>query len=1218
MEIMKRLLTAVCFAMLAQCLPAQTSSAEASKDIPHNPFGYPLIPDMVADPSVVEIDGTFYCYVTTDGYGRGLETSGPPVVWKSKDFVNWSFDGTYFPEAVNEKYWAPSKPVLYDGKWFIYPTVNGYMYPAVGKSPDGPFRLAKGNTFSIENRLLEKDSICAIDTEMFVDDDGTPYAIWGLRNVARLKKDMVTIDTLVTISTKRKNYTEGPIFFKRNGIYYFLYTQMALERYEYYYQMSRVSPFGPYETPRQDVVCSTDADAGVFGPGHGCVFHDESTDDYYLVYLEFSRNSTNRQIYANRLEFNDDGTIKQVKVTLDGVGALRQAMRVRHHLRPVRMTASSVAPPQKIPYKLDKRCQRTEYFVPDYAVDESNGSRWLAADSDTAHCWLLADLGEVRNIGVSRLAFVRPTAGHSYRLEGSIDGQVWQECGGHSDVRQLSPHCDTINRPFRYLRTTINNGIRGVWEWDIEEAQTNVFSNARWIALEPDSTILFPYIHLLKSDTREGQSLKYYRMPMFRKSFKTKGIVRKAWVDICGLGQYELYMNGSKIGSQFLSPGWTMYNKELLYNELDVTDKLRQAPNKKVDMQVVLGGGMYDINTFGYHKMAGSCGAPKLLFCLHIEYENGQRQDIVSDSTWTAGESGVRHTSIYSGEWYDATLTSKSRQPVLTHPHWDVPLVKQQPGTFVGVHQQLTSKQIAPNLYDMGQNCSGVIKIKVRGKRGQNISLRPAEILKNGTISQKSMPGYEWRYTLKGSKDGEAWQPQFSYTGFRYVAVEADEGVELLDLEGLHTTTDTPETGSFECSGTLLNRIHSLIDWAIRSNMVSITTDCPTREKLGWQEQNHLMAHSLMYRYDIRALMNKIADDLADSQHGDGSIPTIAPEYTRFEKNSGFEDTPEWGASFILCPWYTFQWYGDDSAIRKHYQAMKCYMGYLESRAAGGVLDYGLGDWFDLGPESPGRAQLTSPALTATAIYYYELSVMRQMALHLGHNADAESFVRRAENVRKAFGQKFYTGDQKVFENGSQTGLAIALYTGIAADSLQHEAVCALVRDLESRNYSLTSGDIGFRYVIQALQQNGLSDIIYKMNHNDSIPGYAYQLRKGATALTESWQAYDNVSNNHLMLGHLMEWLYSGLGGIRQPSDAWRHIVIAPQMVGGITWCNTSLNTPRGKVVCQWTRDIADGSWTISITVPDNSDAEMHLPDGRTLQVAAGEYSFSGNQTGNK
>ena len=774
-----------------------------------------------------------------------------------------------------------------------------------------------------------------------------------------------------------------------------------------------------------------------------------------------------------------------------------------------------------------------------------------------------------------------------------------------------------------------------------QDSTDDCFANAKWIAMDADSTIIFPHLHLLKASSEKGRSLKAYDLPVLTKdvTLRQQAKVKRAWVDVCGLGQYELFIADRKVGDYFLSPGWTMYNKKLLYNELDVTAHLSPLtilPHPVFTIKVMLGGGMYDIPLKGYHKMGGSCGAPKLLLCLHIEYEDGMTQTVVSDETWSASPSPVRYSSIYAGEWYDASFQTPSsmvngqpakangqRPCVVTKPQWDVPLVRQQPGTFVRVKQELPLTQLNDSLYDMGQNCSGIVRLKVRGERGKSIILRPAEVLKDGKIYQKSLPGYEWIYTLRGAErelsaplppaegigDGaETWQPQFTYTGFRYVEVKADEGVELLELTGLHTTTDTPEVGSFECSDTLFNHIHTLIDWAIRSNLVSITTDCPTREKLGWQEQNHLMAYSMMYRYDMLPLMNKIADDLADSQHEDGAIPTIAPEYVRFDIGSGFEDTPEWGAAFILCPWYTYLWYGDDSALRKHYPAMKRYIDYLLARADNGILDYGLGDWYDIGPERPGKAQLTSVALTATAMFYYELTTMRQSALHLGFDGDAERFAAVASDVKRAFNARFATHDERVYENGSQTGLAMVLYMDLVTDSTRQPALDALERDIEQRGYALTAGDVGFRYVVQALQQNGRSDIVYLMNHNDSLPGYAYQLKKGATALTESWQAYDNVSNNHLMLGHLMEWFYSGLGGI---TVRGKSTIIEPQMVGDITWTKTSVNTSNGKVACYWTRDPATDKWTVDVDIPEHSDAEVRLPDGRRKDVGSGHHSFS-------
>lgn len=643
---------------------------------------------------------------------------------------------------------------------------------------------------------------------------------------------------------------------------------------------------------------------------------------------------------------------------------------------------------------------------------------------------------------------------------------------------------------------------------------------------------------------------------------------------------------------------------------------------------------MYDIPLKGYHKMAGSCGAPKLLFALHIEYADGHRQTIVSDSTWTAYESPITYSSIYGGESYDATAAdyaSKHGRPVIiTHPRWDVPLVKQDDHTRLIVKQELPMSPLtshsSPLIYDMHQNCSGIVRLTVRGKRGSRVTLRPAEILRDGAVYQRCMPNYAWTYTLRGDSI-ETWQPQFSYTGFRYVEVTADEGVEILQLTGLHTSANVAETGHFECSDTLLNRIYKLIDWAISSNLTSITTDCPTREKLGWQEQNHLMAYSMMYRYDMQALMNKIVDDLADSQHPDGAIPTIAPEYTLFDKGSGFEDTPEWGASFILCPYYTYQWYGDDSAIRKHYDGMKRYINYLQSRTVDNILDYGLGDWYDIGPERPGKAQLTSVALSATAIYYYMLTTMSLISKHLG-NDDYKQFDQTAAAVKQAFNARFWNKEKQQYEQGSQTGSAMALYMNLTTDENRDHVLQTLVNDITTRldtmatansplssflsplssiNPVVTAGDVGYRYVLQALHEGGCDDLIWQILRRDDIPGYAWQLRQGATALTESWQAYDNVSNNHMMLGHLMEWLFQAPGGIRQVNN---HIIIEPKMVGTLTWAKASYQSPEGLIVCHWTASPDRKTWTVNVTIPQDCDAEVRLPDGSRKHVQAGTYQF--------
>ena len=434
----------------------------------------PIIPDMIADPSIVKINGIYYCYATTDGYGKGLASSGPPVVWQSKDFVNWSFNGFYFPSAKGQLYWAPSKAVAANGKYYLYPTVNTSIYAAVADSPAGLSKLANGaDTFSGTGapqplvKLNAPKGSKGIDADVLVDDDGQAYMFWAQRGAARLHKDMVTLDTAVTmISTRRKGYSEGPIVFKRKGIYYYLYTLEGHENYKYAYIYSKTSPLGPFIFPENDIIAATDRQQKIYGPGHGCVFNEAGTDNYYFAYLEFGIGGTNRQVWVDKLEFNGDGTIIPVKLTHQGVGALSKMKQEKNLALGAKAVASSQAPDLKVKPIKDPTLDRTETYVPQNAIDGSNGTRWMAAPGDSL-ATITLDFGKMTQLKRSDAYFVQPTAGHAYKLEYSADGKTWKSCGGSTDVRFQSPHTDNLSLKTRFLRIVILKGTVGLWEWKV-------------------------------------------------------------------------------------------------------------------------------------------------------------------------------------------------------------------------------------------------------------------------------------------------------------------------------------------------------------------------------------------------------------------------------------------------------------------------------------------------------------------------------------------------------------------------------------------------------------------------------------------------------------------------------------------------------------------------------------------------------------------------------
>ena len=740
--------------------------------------------------------------------------------------------------------------------------------------------------------------------------------------------------------------------------------------------------------------------------------------------------------------------------------------------------------------------------------------------------------------------------------------------------------------------------------------------DSKWIGYEDinDSLLLIPGVHG-NGDNLGDVAKKRTTVPYFRKDFSIEKKISKAYVFVSGLGQYELYINGDKIGDHFLSPGWTDYRKTCFYNTFDITENLKRGSNT---VGSIVGNGFYNINRERYRKLVIAYGAPKMILKLIVQYSDGSKNVIVSDESWKTTPSPVTFSSIYGGEDYDARLEQDGwNKPGFKDNSWKkVLLVKVPAGILrpetdypVKVSEVIDYKKISTKkdsifIYDFRQNASGIIKIKIRGDKGQTVRFTPGELLGNDSLVTQQATGspYYFSYTLKGD-DEEIWMPRFTYYGFRYV--QANGAVPdkypnpgnlpvIEDIQFLHTRNSSPETGSFKCSNELFNSIYELIKWSIKSNLASVATDCPHREKLGWLEQTHLMGNSIKFLFDIHNLYDKIINDMIEAQLENGLVPDIAPEYVPF--NGGFRDSPEWGSACIILPWDMYEWYGDLDAVKKAYPMMKRYLKYLHGMSDKNILSHGLGDWYDLGPKSPGEAQLTPKSVTATSIFFYDARLLSKMAKLIGEKEDAAYFSNMAEEIRKAFNAKFFNPVTKVYSTGSQTAYSMPLFFGMVDDTLKRDVVKNLINSINNNDKALTAGDIGYRYLLRTLEEAGQSQIIFDMNSKTDVPGYGYQLSKGATSLTESWAALKYVSNNHMMLGHLMEWFYSGIGGIRQApgSASYSKIIIYPEVVGDLTWAETTYKTIHGDIRCNW--KIEKNNILMNIKIPVNCTAIVSIP----------------------
>ena len=788
-------------------------------------------------------------------------------------------------------------------------------------------------------------------------------------------------------------------------------------------------------------------------------------------------------------------------------------------------------------------------------------------------------------------------------------------------------------------------------QWQMGLLKKDDWKGASWIAYEKLEDSL---TNALPSDNVKDKRLYDNVLPMFRKDFSTQKSMEKATMFICGLGHFELSLNGKKVGDHFLDAGWTKYDKQALYVSFDLTKNLQKGKNT---LGVILGNGFYYVPSVKgrYRKLKVQFGYPKMICRLKIQYKDGSSEDILSDTSWKTAPSPLTFSSIYGGEDYNANFEQTGWDtPNFNDNSWrnalevdGISSLNSQMAAPLKVMETFSPKKYKtlPSgdlVFDLGQNFSGISAIKVQGNKGDTVKIYPAELLNiDGSVNQKASGSpFYFTYILKG-KGIEEWTPKFTYYGFRYLQVKGavlndisnqNKKVNLLEIKGLHIRNSAKIIGDFTCSNELFNKTNTLIDWAIKSNMVSVFTDCPHREKLGWLEELHLVGASVRFGYDVPNLFKKSVSDMNYSQLSNGLVPEISPEYVKFEYGNGmFRDSPEWGSSSIIVPWYLYHWYGEKQTLEDAYPMMKKYLEYLGGKAQNHILSQGLGDWFDLGPNKPGVSQLTPMGVTGTAIYYYDLQVMQQIATVLNKNSDAIQYQKLAMGVKKSFNETFFNPETKQYASGSQTANAMAVYMKLVEPADKKAVVENIVKDIRKRNNSLTAGDIGYRYLLRVLEDEGKSDVIFEMNNRSDVPGYGYQLAQGATALTESWQALPTVSNNHFMLGHLMEWFYSGLAGIKQDESAtaFKKIIIKPQVVGDVTFAKANYLSPYGKIMSDWKKD--GDKFILKVEIPVNTTATIYLPatakakiyvngklvenlafqeDKAVLNIGSGEYLF--------
>lgn len=746
--------------------------------------------------------------------------------------------------------------------------------------------------------------------------------------------------------------------------------------------------------------------------------------------------------------------------------------------------------------------------------------------------------------------------------------------------------------------------------------------NRRWIGFDG----------YFDSDNKEAG---YLSARYFRKEISLAKKVKQATAYIMGLGLYELYVDGEKVGDQVLAPGLTDYTKNVKYNVFDITELLNGNQHA---LGVVLGNGRYYAVRQEKPYKVKHFGFPKMQMQIRITYADGSRQTIHTDDTWKGTTNGpIISNNEYDGEVYDARKELSGWATVgYNDAAWMKAEYVQEPGgeyeaqinSNMKVMRDLqpvsiTARGNGKYIIDYGQNFSGWIKMRVQGKEGTEVTLRFAESLnEDGTLFRDNLRAAMATdtYILKGGVM-EEWEPRFTYHGFRYVEVDGYPGEAVNDnFIGRLVYDDMETIGSFSSSNALLNQIYQNAWWGIASNYKGIPVDCPQRnERQAWLGDRPVSAYGESFLFDNTNFYIKWLEDIRLSQKEDGAIPDVAPAFWRY-----YSDNMTWPGTYLMVADMLYQQTGDRRVLEDHYPAMKRWMHYMQAQymnEEGIITKDSYGDWcappvtIEAGRGKSADKKYPSP-LISSAYYYYLLHVMANFSDVIDNGQDRAAFEKSAERLKRDFNKRFYHADG-YYGNNTMTENILAMYFGLVEEENKEKLADRIVDIIETENNGhLSTGVVGTQWVMRTLTEMGRTDLAYKLATNISYPSWGYMLENGATTIWELWNGNTahprmNSQNHVMMLGDLLVWFYENLAGIKSKESGFQTIVMKPEMIKGLNVVDASYHSLYGDIKSSWTKSESTFTWAVS--VPANAKAEIYLPAKNASSVTEGNRKLESN-----
>ncbi len=728
--------------------------------------------------------------------------------------------------------------------------------------------------------------------------------------------------------------------------------------------------------------------------------------------------------------------------------------------------------------------------------------------------------------------------------------------------------------------------------------------------------------------------------PLLRREFSVTGQVKSARVYVTSLGLYELTLNGKKVGDQVFTPGWTAYDELHQYQTYDITGMLKKGGNA---LGAMLGDGWYR----GYLVWAGNRNIYgkklALLLQLEITLQNGGKQVIATDTSWKASTGPILASDIYNGETYDARLEKENwcrasyndanwkGVEVLNHSK---EILTAPCGLPVRRIEEITPVKIfttpaGDTVVDMGQNMVGRLRLRVKGKAGTKVTLRHTEVLdKEGNFYTENLRAAKQTvtYILKGG-GVEAYEPHFTFQGFRYVDVDGYPGkLTKESLTGVVIHSDFRMTGDFSCSNSMLDQLQHNIQWGQKGNFLDVPTDCPQRdERLGWTGDAQVFAPTACFNADVAAFYTKWLKDLAADQQVTGAIPHVIPNVIS-RAGKGASAACGWADAGVIVPWTVYQAYGDTRILRNQYDSMQKWVAYMEKQAGDSSLwntGQHFGDWLSFNTtrsDYPGAT--TDKDLLATAYFARSTDILRKTAALLGKKKDAAHYSEMLEKIKKAFQAEYVTPNGRLSSN-TQTAYSVALAFGLIQPDLEKRAAERLAQRVRSFGH-ITTGFLGTPLICHVLSDYGYYNESFMLLNRKKYPSWLYPITKGATTIWERWDGIkpdgsfqDKGMNsfNHYAYGAIGSWLYEEVAGIQIDPEkpGYKHIIIDPHPGGGLTRAQAHIDSMYGTVASKW--ELKNKTRTLSVTIPPNTKATITLPgahkdkareSGKALADAAG------------